>query len=82
VISMSAFLVASVVLLVWSPVTVAGCYQLTGDSLPSAEGWTYLSNAGDIEEDIFSVSGGILTQNTMGTGFIGSTNYYIEVPPI
>ena len=38
-------------------------------SLPSAQGWTYVpsgAHAGVLESSVFSVGGGLLTQNTMG----------------
>ncbi len=43
--------------------------QLGFASLPSAQGFTYTTSgahAGVVEATVFSVSGGVLTQNTMG----------------
>ena len=52
-------------------VTVA----LNFDSLPSAQGWTYFQGSVP-ESSVFSVTGGVLTQNTIGTGFgNGNPNY-------
>jgi hypothetical protein len=41
-------------------------------SLPSAQGWTYASSPP--ENNIFSLSGGVLTQNSLGIG--GESAYY------
>jgi len=46
--------------------------QLSFASLPSAQGFTYSptgSHAGALESSVFSVGGGVLTQNSMGQGF-------------
>lgn len=43
--------------------------QLSFGSLPSAQGWAYVpsgAHAGVLESAIFSVGGGVLTQNSMG----------------
>lgn len=48
---------------------LAGVVTMDFSSLPSAQGWTY-QRAGNTaaENVVFSVSGGVLTQNTMGLG--------------
>lgn len=43
------------------------------NSLPSAQGWTYVGD-GTPEANVFSVSGGVLTMNTLGRG--GSFPHY------
>jgi len=50
-------------------------------SLPSAQGWTYVANgshAGVLESSVFSVSGGVFTQNTIGqaNGVAGGGLFY------
>jgi len=45
---------------------------LSFGSLPSAQGWTYASD-GALESSVFSVSGGILTQNT--ASFAGAATF-------
>jgi RHS repeat-associated protein len=55
-----------------------GAITLNFDSLPSRQGWTYwpLNNPA-LEADVFSVSGGTLFQNSLGTGFQGQgSNQY------
>lgn len=49
---------------------------LTFDSLPSAQGWTYVTNpvSAVTEASVFSVSSGVLVQNTIGWG--DGRNYY------
>lgn len=55
-------------LIEWTPVETA--FTLDTSVLPSGQGWTY-SAAGESvpETDIFAVSGGILSHNTLGQGF-------------
>ena len=49
-----------------------GALQLGFDSLPSAQGWTYVNFGTPAPEDrVFSVSGGVLHQNTIGVGIAG-----------
>jgi hypothetical protein len=55
--------------------------QLTFASLPSAQGFTYVTSgahAGVLESNIFSVAGGVLTQNSMGqsNGISGGSILY------
>jgi hypothetical protein len=41
--------------------------------LPSAQGWTYVAFGNSVpESNIFSASGGVLHQNSLGTGFAGA----------
>jgi hypothetical protein len=47
----------------WATTTIILDFQ----SLPSAQGWTYMSS-GPLEANAFSVDGSKLIQNTMGTG--------------
>lgn len=42
------------------------------NSLPSAQGWTYVGDSGAVETSVFSVSGGMLHQNSIGIGATGS----------
>lgn len=56
-------------------------------SLPSAQGWTYTpsgSHAGVLESSVFSVAGGVLTQNTMGqsNGVSGGSIFYVQSPGV
>lgn len=50
------------------PATAQGAITLDLSSLPSAQGWTYISD-GAPEMSIFSVSNGVLTQNTIAGPF-------------
>ncbi len=52
--------------------------ELDFNSLPSAQGWTYVSNNSILSEtDAFSVDGNMLTMDTIGNGFSGQgTNRY------
>lgn len=56
-------------LLVWSTLWPTAAHAQTTtlnfNSLPSAQGWTYFSDAGVAESSIFSVSGGVLRQNSI-----------------
>lgn len=57
----------------WLASGQAACAQTTTlafDSLPSAQGWTYVSNGA--EHSTFSLSGGLLKQHTVGFGSIYS----------
>lgn len=54
---------------------------LSFGTLPSAQGWSYVpsgAHAGVLEGTIFSVSGGVLTQNSMGqsNGVSGGSIFY------
>jgi hypothetical protein len=75
----SALAIAALTLLVGPAFAAPQDISLTFGSLPSAQGWTYTplgNHAGAIETSIFSVSGGILFQNTMGQGFgVGGVFY-------
>jgi len=44
----------------------AAVIDLDFDSLPSAQQWTYQSSLGTDEEDVFSVDGAVLHQNSIG----------------
>src|SRR5690242_18758410 len=62
-----------VLMLALLPASAASANTITlkFDSLPSAQGWTYLSGYGSgapAETDVYSVDGTKLTQNTMGRG--------------
>jgi hypothetical protein len=46
----------------------ANTIALSFDTLPSTQGWSYITNSGASETSVFSVSGGILHQNTLGLG--------------
>jgi beta-lactam-binding protein with PASTA domain len=49
-----------------------GAITLNFDSLPSRQGWMYWAlNNPALEAEVFSVSGGTLFQNSLGTGFQG-----------
>jgi hypothetical protein len=48
------------------------------NTLPSAQGWTYLTSGG-AETSIFSVSGGVLTQNTLAGPFTGEGYQQFDV---
>jgi hypothetical protein len=53
--------------------------------LPSAQGWTYVALGNTApEQRVFSVSGGILHQNSIGVGFAGQgqNSYELNNPPI
>jgi hypothetical protein len=66
------FLLLSLVLVPGFAHAAAQDVQLTFGSLPSAQGWLYAavgSHAGALEASVYSVSGGILTINSMGQGF-------------
>lgn len=66
------FLFLSLVLVPGFAHAAAQDVQLTFGSLPSAQGWVYTpsgSHAGAVETSVYSVSGGILTINSMGQGF-------------
>ncbi len=59
--------------LIWAAQAQGDVITLAFDSLPSAQGWTYVtaatgSHAGSVETAIFSVGGGALTMNTIGDG--------------
>ncbi|BCU11250.1 hypothetical protein MAN88_18140 [Microcystis aeruginosa] len=42
---------------------------LNFNTLPSSQGWTYLVDGNTATEtDVFSISNGVLTQNTLGSG--------------
>jgi hypothetical protein len=56
-------------------------------SLPSAQGWTYTpsgAHASVVETSVFSVSGGVLTMNTMGqsNGVSGGSIFYVNSPGV
>jgi hypothetical protein len=55
----------------------AGTYSLNFDSLPSAQGWTFMQN-GPAENDVFSVDGTRLTQDTFGSGTSSFARYQID----
>ena len=48
---------------------------LNFDTLPSAQGWTYLSTKNIAEGSAFSVNGSTLTQNTIGDGRLAAAYY-------
>jgi hypothetical protein len=54
--------------------TVRGAtnFTLNSNSLPSAQGWTYVGSVS--ESNVFSLSGGVLVQNSIGLG--GGYGYY------
>lgn len=63
----------------------AAFVQLEFDSLPSAQGWVFVpygSDAGTTETEVFSVTGGVLVQNSIGQslGGPGATTYSRAVP--
>ena len=49
------------------------------DSLPSEQGWTYTTRGIVPETSVFSVSDGILIQNSLGVGFAGQGNNSYEI---
>jgi beta-lactam-binding protein with PASTA domain len=52
---------------------VGGAVTLKFDSLPGQQGWTYEAFGQIVPEArVFSVSGGVLTQNSMGIGGLGA----------
>ena len=66
-------LFACLLLLAAAPISAA-TISLSFNSLPSAQGWTYVSS-GLTETNVFSVDGTKLTQNTLGTGSSGYAYY-------
>lgn len=50
--------------------------ELDFNTLPSTQGWAFVTSAGLSEANIFSVDGTTLTQNTIGTGFGTSTGSF------
>jgi hypothetical protein len=67
--SVSAFAIAPV---------QASNITLDFNTLPSNQGWTYYKTNSTPETNVFSVSNGILTQNTLGTG-VWNLNAYTLV---
>jgi hypothetical protein len=59
------------------PEVPPGIYTLNFDSLPSAQGWTFMG-AGLAENDAFSVDGTRLVQRTVGSGTNGNARYQID----
>ena len=53
-----------------SGIEAAGPVDIVLDmnSLPSAQGWVFSGDPGAVETDVFSVSGGMLHQNSIGIG--------------
>ena len=52
-------------------------------SLPSSQGWIYENGTtGTAESSVFSVSGGVLTQNTMGLGFAPESALFYLLPDV
>lgn len=63
------------IILLTAGTTNAQLVTYIANSLPSSQGWTYISNPSNPgENNIFSVSNSILLQNSMGIGNI-SVNY-------
>lgn len=58
----------------------AATLSLDFNSLPSQQGWTYGTSLGFTEQQIFSVTGTSLIQNSLITGFqsSGGMSYYID----
>ena len=60
----------------------AGTYTLGFGSLPSAQGWTYLTQGGGAgipDSNLYTATGSSLTQNTMGIPMTsGGHNYYLR----
>ncbi|OLP16315.1 hypothetical protein BST81_22230 [Leptolyngbya sp. 'hensonii'] len=58
----------------------AATLSLDFNSLPSQQGWTYGTSLGFAEQQIFSVTGTSLIQNSLITGFqsSGGMSYYID----
>jgi len=52
----------------------AGNATLSFDSLPSAQGWTYFDNGFNLEADVFSVAGGVLS---MDSSSVDAGYYYL-----
>lgn len=55
----------------------AATVSLVFDKLPSEQGWTYLSDGGVAETSVYSVSGGVLRQDTIGFPGRGSAYYFL-----
>lgn len=55
----------------------AGVTALDFTSLPSAQGWNYFQNLGLAETSAFSVSGGVLTLDTMGVAHSHQAQYIL-----
>ncbi len=53
----------------------------TPTSLPSAQGWTYDTNVFD-EDDIFSIDGGVLVMDTLGSGLGGDLHFAQYLMPV
>lgn len=76
-------LASAIVVLLASGASAASFdYNVSFGSLPSAQGWTYTpsgAHAGVLESSVFSASGGVLTQNTMGqsNGVSGGSIFYV-----
>jgi hypothetical protein len=65
---MKALYTPLLALALFTPAVRAGTLTLNFHSLPSAQGWTYVSN-GPAETNTFSTDGTRLRQDTIGTGF-------------
>jgi hypothetical protein len=62
------------------PAAIAGDLTLDFNSLPTTQGWTYEREGNSLSESsVFSVSGGVLHQDTLAAGFPsgGSDNEYM-----
>jgi len=58
--------------------SVAPGISLDFNSLPSAQGWTYDDDGGGVpENDVFSVNGTSLMQNTLGLPFTKRSRYFL-----
>lgn len=75
---MKTLVAASLALTVVTVSNDVAALALTLDfsSLPSAQGWTFSTN-GASESDVFSVSSGVLSQDTLGLGPSAGANYQI-----
>ena len=55
-------------------------FTLNMSQLPSAQGWTYNALGNSVpESNIFSVSGGVLHQNSIGVGFAGAGDNFYQI---
>ena len=68
-------------LTVGTKTSLGGAITLNFDSLPSRQGWAYdaFNNAAP-ENHVFSLAGGVLIQNSIGSGFqtSGGNRYIID----
>ncbi len=62
-------------LAVGTKTTQGGAITLNFDSLPSRQGWSYVASGNSAPEGrVFSLSGSVLVQDSMGVGFAGQGN--------